>query len=200
MTISGFYTLNYQKANYCKNYYKFNNIIYLFFKQRMKFKFKQKIFEIKKLAYKNIDKNYIVRINDRNIKYKKKTIKQQINYIKSIRKKGDEIFQLAYKNKLVATSGFQFYSKINYQGILIVDKNFLGKGYAKYFILSFLIFVSKKYKKKLFCAVINKNNFNSIRSFKKAGYILNKQKNNALYFYINIKTCKVKLRKNITEY
>ncbi len=166
----------------------------------MKFKFKQKIFEIKKLAYKNIDKNYIVRVNDRNIKYKKKTIRQQINYVKSIRKKGDEIFQLAYKNKLVATSGFQFYSRINYQGILIIDKNFLGKGYAKYFILSFLIFVSKKYKKKLFCAVINKNNLISIRSFKKAGYRLGKQKNNGMYFYINIKTCKVKLRKNIIEY
>ena len=166
----------------------------------MKFKFKQKIFEIKKLAYKNIDKNYIVRVNDRNIKYKKKTIRQQINYIKSIRKKGDEIFQLAYRNKLVATSGFQFYSRIHYQGILIIDKNFLGKGYAKYFILSFLIFVSKKYKKKLFCAVINKNNLNSIRSFKKAGYKLGKQKNNGLYFYINMKTCRVKLRKNIIEY
>ena len=58
----------------------------------MKFKIKQKIFEIKKLTYKNIDKKYIVSLNNRNIKYKKKTIKQQIKYIQCIRKKGDEIF------------------------------------------------------------------------------------------------------------
>jgi RimJ/RimL family protein N-acetyltransferase len=167
----------------------------------MKFKIVNNIFEIKKLTYKNIDKNYINRINDRNIKYKKKTIKQQINYIQSIRKKGDEIFQLLYRNKLVATSGFQFMRNITYQGILIIDKNFLGKGYAKYFILSFLIFVSKKYKKKLFCAVINKENIKSIKSFQKVGYQLKKKnKNNGMFFFLNIKNCKVKIRKNINEY
>ncbi len=161
----------------------------------MKFKIKQKIFEIKKLTYKNIDKKYIVSLNNRNIKYKKKTIKQQIKYIQCIRKKGDEIFQLVYRNKLVATSGFQFYRKISYQGILIVDKNFLGKGYAKYFILSFLIYVSEKYKKNLFCAVINKNNLISINAFKKAGYKLKNQKNNGKFFYINKKFIKLKQEK-----
>ena len=40
----------------------------------MKFKIKQKIFEIKKLTYKNIDKKYIVSLNNRNIKYKKKPL------------------------------------------------------------------------------------------------------------------------------
>ena len=44
----------------------------------MKFKIKQKIFEIKKLTYKNIDKKYIVSLNNRNIKYKKNVNKEAI--------------------------------------------------------------------------------------------------------------------------
>ena len=71
----------------------------------------------------------------------------------------------------------------------------MGKRYAKYFILSFLIYVSEKYKKNLFCAVINKNNLISINAFKKAGYKLKNQKNNGNFFYINKKFIKLKQEK-----
>jgi len=159
----------------------------------MKFSFRNKIFVIKKLSYKNVNNSYVKRAQNMNLMYAKNSIKDQIEYIRSVRKRNDEIFQISYKNKLIATSGFQFRGKITYQGILIINNKFIGKKYSKYFIISFVLYVSRKYKKNLFCAGIKKSNTVSIKSFIKAGYELKKKNKDGLYLYLNIKKKNQKL-------
>ena len=149
----------------------------------MKFKFKSKIFEIKPLAISRINSEYVKKTSNSYIEYGKKTVKDQIKYVKEIRKKGDEIYQIKYKNKLIATSGFQFDRFKTYQGLLIIDSEFLGKSLAKYFIFSSILFVNITLDKYFFYANIDKKNILSIKSFMNAGYkIVKKNKN-----FLNLK-------------
>tara|TARA_B100000900_G_C20554970_1_gene706369 strand:+ start:153 stop:665 length:513 start_codon:yes stop_codon:yes gene_type:complete len=147
----------------------------------MKFKFKRKIFEIKPLAISRINLEYVKKTSNPYINYEKKTINDQIKYVKEIRKKGNEIYQIKYKNKLIATSGFQFNGLKTYQGLLIIDNKFLGKRLAKYFIYSSVLFVNKTLDKNFFYANIDKKNISSIKSFVNAGYKLIKKKKDTLY-------------------
>ncbi len=142
----------------------------------MKFKFKNKIFEVNPLSLKNINLDYVKKTSNEFINYEKKTIEAQKRYVKDIRKKGNEIYQIKYKKKLIATAGFQFYNLRTYQGLLIINDDFIGKGYAKYFIYSSLLFVNKTMKKKVFYANIDKRNIASIKSFLAAGYKISKKK------------------------
>ena len=86
----------------------------------MKFKFKNKIFEVNPLSLKNINLDYVKKTSNEFINYEKKTIEAQKRYVKDIRKKGNEIYQIKYKKKLIATAGFQFYNLRTYQGLLII--------------------------------------------------------------------------------
>ena len=108
----------------------------------MKFIIKNKVFEIKTLKLKNINLNYVRKTSNEYINFKKKTIKDQKKYVKELRKSHNEIYQIMYKNLLIATSGFQFNNSKTYQGLLIIDNNFLGKGMAKYFIYSSIVVVN----------------------------------------------------------
>lgn len=150
----------------------------------MKFKFKNKIFEINPLFLKNINLDYIKKTSNEFINYGKNNIEAQKRYVRDIRKKGNEIYQIKYKEKLIATSGFQFYSLKTYQGLLIINEDFIGKGYAKYFIYSSLLFVHKTMKKKVFYANISKKNIASIKSFLAAGYQISKEKKFSLTLHL----------------
>tara|TARA_B100001094_G_C17963035_1_gene686428 strand:- start:88 stop:618 length:531 start_codon:yes stop_codon:yes gene_type:complete len=136
----------------------------------MVIKVKNKLFEISKLKFKNINKIYVNRLQNNFLDKKILTIKEQKEYIREIRLKKSEIFQITYNNKLIATSGFNFFKSKLYQGIFIFDKKFLGKGYAKYFILATAIYSKKIFKKNKIYAGILDENSNSKNSFLKAGF------------------------------
>lgn len=159
----------------------------------MKFKFKNKIFEINPLSLKNINLDYIKKTSNKFINYEQFTIDAQKSYVRDIRKKGNEIYQIKYKEKLIATSGFQFYGSRTYQGLLIINDDFIGKGYAKYFIYSSLLFVNKTQKKKVFYANIDKKNIASIKSFLAAGYKIYEEKK----FSLNLRLFKENVKNKI---
>ncbi len=163
----------------------------------MKFKFKNKIFEVNPLSLKNINLDYVKKTSNEFINYEKKTIEAQKRYVKDIRKKGNEIYQIKYKKKLIATAGFQFYNLRTYQGLLIINDDFIGKGYAKYFIYSSLLFVNKTMKKKVFYANIDKRNIASIKSFLAAGYKISKKKKFSLTLHLYKQKIVNKIEKKI---
>ena len=162
----------------------------------MKFIIKNKVFEIKTLKLKNINLNYVRKTSNEYINFKKKTIKDQKKYVKELRKSHNEIYQIMYKNLLIATSGFQFNNSKTYQGLLIIDNNFLGKGMAKYFIYSSIVVVNKSLKKKIFYANIEKKNKASLKSFIGAGYKIINKSDNSLNLKLDIKQKNLFLKKN----
>ena len=165
----------------------------------MKFKLRNKIFEVKPLLLKNIDMNYVKRTNNQYIENNKNSINSQKNYIRNIRKNGNQVYQITNKGRLTATSGFQFLRKKTYQGLLIIDNNFLNKGFAKYFIFITLLFVNKTKGNLSFCANINKDNISSIKSFTAAGYKIIKKNKNSLNLFFNLSKINIKssIDKNI---
>jgi RimJ/RimL family protein N-acetyltransferase len=136
----------------------------------MVIKIKNKIFEISKLRLKSINQKYVDKLQNNFLDKKVSTIKEQKKYVREIRLKKNEIFQITNNDKLIATSGFNFFRSKLFQGIFIFDKNFLGKGYAKYFILAAAIHSKKTFKKNLIYAGILDDNLKSKKSFLKSGF------------------------------
>ena len=165
----------------------------------MKFKLRNKIFEVKPLLLKNIDMNYVKRTNNQYIESNTNSINSQKNYIKNIRKNGNQVYQITNEGRLTATSGFQFLRKKTFQGLLIIDNNFLNKGFAKYFIFITLLFANKTKGKLSFYANINKDNISSIKSFTAAGYKIIKKNKNSLNLFFNLSKINIKssINKNI---
>jgi len=152
----------------------------------MKVKFKNKIFKIKPLALKNITSLYVKKTSNEFINYKKNTIRDQKNYVRKIRKEGNEIYEITNGKKLVATSGFQFLKSKTFQGVLIVDPNFIGKGFAKYIILSSILYVNKTLGKNFFYVNIEKKNISSIKMCTGAGYRIYKRNKVCLKLFFNL--------------
>lgn len=163
----------------------------------MKIIFKNKIFEIRKLRIKSINKNYVCRTNSQFLTNSIQTIRQQKEYVKKIRLKKDEIFEITYKKKLIASSGFQFFKLKLFQGILIVDKRFLGKGYAKFFILSAALYAQIVFKRQLIFAGINNFNNKSKSAFLAAGFKIIKKYKHGVVLLLDLCKCNNKLRSKI---
>jgi hypothetical protein len=147
---------------------------------------KKKLFKISKLKFSNINKDYINSLNNQYINHPSKTIKNQKKYVKFIRKKKGELLEITFKNKLIATSGFSIYKSKLFQGILIINKNFINKGYAKYFILYSAIYANKIFKKKKIYAGILNENINSKYSFINAGYKIIHKDKVGMYLVLNL--------------
>ena len=148
---------------------------------------KKKKFKVGLLKLKNISRKYLLSLKDANFIINPKfTIEDQKNYVRKIRKAKNDILEITYNKKIVATSGFEKKKGKIFQGILIIDKNFRNKGFAKFFIFQSLIYFKKLKGVDIFFAGIDKNNLPSIYAFKKAGYKLqNKKLNN---FKISLKS------------
>jgi RimJ/RimL family protein N-acetyltransferase len=153
---------------------------------RCVFNAKNKKFNISLLKLKNISKEYIESLKESNfIVYPKYTLNDQRNYVRKIKKSQNIILEIIYNKKLVATSGFQKNKGKVFQGILITDKKFRGKGYANFFIFQSLLFFKKLKGVNIFFAGIDKNNLPSIYAFKRAGYKLYNKRSSI--FKINLK-------------
>ncbi len=148
---------------------------------------KKKKFEVSLLKLKNITQEYISSLKSSNfIINPNYTIKDQKNYIRKIRKAKNVMLEITHKKKIVATSGFEKNKKGKiFQGILIIDKKFRKKGFAKFFIFQSLLYFNRLKGINIFYAGIDKNNLSSIHAFKKAGYKLQNKKSND--FKINLK-------------
>ena len=130
----------------------------------VKFKVKNKIFLIDKMKFKSINKNYILTIKKSNYLIKKiNNIQEQKSYLKKLRNDGNELLQITNGNTLVATTGLQFKNFRVYQGILIVNKNYIAKGFAKYFILMSIIKFKSMFNKYEFFAGVDLKNIASIK-------------------------------------
>jgi hypothetical protein len=163
----------------------------------MKISFKNKIFEIKKLRIKNINKNYVYRTNSLFLVNNIQTIRKQKEYVKKLRLKKNEIFQITYKKKLIASSGFQFSKLKLFQGILIIDKRFLGKGYAKFFILSAALCAQIIFKRRLIFAGINNSNNKSRNAFLAAGFKIIKKYKHGVVLLLDLCKNNNKLKSEI---
>ena len=119
---------------------------------------------------------------------KKKNLKNQIAYIKKIKVSQKKIlFGFFFKNRLIGTSGFQkIDTNIPTVGIIIFDKNFLGKKLSHIFTANSCVFLNKIFKKKNFCCGINNKNSASIKMFKKLGFKSYYRKKNITFYKSNI--------------
>ena len=167
----------------------------------MKFKVKNKIFLINKMKFKSINKKYTSSIKNSSFLIKKvNNVTEQKNYLKKLRNNGNELLQITNGNNLIATSGLQFKNSKVYQGILIVDKNFVGRGFAKYFILMSIIKFQNIFDKDKFFAGVDLKNIASIKSYIGCGFKVYKKKKNSIIFYINLKKSLPRIFKKIKVY
>jgi hypothetical protein len=167
----------------------------------VKFKVKKKIFLIDKMKFRSINKNYILTIKKSDFLIKKiNNIQEQKSYLKKLRKDGNELLQITNGNTLVATTGLQFKKNKVYQGILIVNKNYVAKGLAKYFILMSIIKFKSMSSKNEFFAGVDLKNIASIKSYIGCGFKVFKKKKYSVILRINIKKSMPKLYKKIKIY
>jgi|MDTG01.2.fsa_nt_gb hypothetical protein len=176
----------------------------------MKYTIKSKQFYIGKLRLKNINNKYINALNRSDqISFKKINILNQKKYIRNLRAKkikltrynirNNEILEIFYINKIIATSGFQINikKKTAFQGILIIDDKFKGGGFSKFFISACIIEILKFYKLNFVIAGVSNNNIISKKTFLGAGfkYFKRIKSNNTSYFKIDLKKDIKKLTK-----
>ena len=167
----------------------------------VKFKVKNKIFLIDKMKFKSINKNYILTIKKSNYLIKKiNNIQEQKSYLKKLRNDGNELLQITNGNTLVATTGLQFKNFRVYQGILIVNKNYIAKGFAKYFILMSIIKFKSMFNKYEFFAGVDLKNIASIKSYIGCGFKVFQKKKYSIILRINIKKSMPKIYKKIRVY
>lgn len=162
-------------------------------KDKLNFKIKKKIFEIKRIKIKDISIEYIKSLNvAAYLKFKKKhTLNSQSNYLKKINNsRNNFIVGIFHKEKLVGTMNTQTYKKLKIGnkkfknivsfGILIFLK-YQKKKIGKFSIKNFSNFLKKKYD--YIFSTINKKNQISINAFMKAGFKkMNFKKNDTLFY------------------
>ena len=153
------------------------------------------------MKFRSINKNYILAIKKSNyLKKKINNIQEQKSYLKKLRNYGNELLQITNANKLVATTGLQFRKSKVYQGILIVNKNYIAKGFAKYFILMSIMKFKSMFSKNEFFAGVDLKNIASIKSYMGCGFKVFKKKKYSVIFRINIKKSMPKIYKEIKIY
>ena len=153
------------------------------------FKIKKKIIQVKCVSPEHVNQEYLSKIyKSKFILYKKKDFKKQIAYIERIKVSQKKIlFGFFFKNKLIGTSGFQrIDTTVPTVGIIIFNKNFLGKKLSHIFTANSCIFLNKIFKKKKFCCGINDKNLASINMFKKLGFKSYYRKKNVTFYKSNI--------------
>jgi len=159
------------------------------FKYRLYIKFKNNNYIIKQIKKNHVNYKYVKSIlKHKNIlSFPQISIAKQKNYIDKIIRSKTKIILGLYKGKnLIFSSGIQVLKKNNIcLGILNIDSKYKGKGIAKVFLYTIMIYFKNFLNIKKFIAGVDMQNLPSLKLFKSLNFKLKYKKEKSYLFELN---------------
>lgn len=162
---------------------------------KINLRIKNKLFYIRKLKLSDVNNNYLKWFNGKQSKFIESksmmsTLENLKKYFKVYNQKKNVLFLgvfSRYNNAHIANIKFEFDEKDKSAtlGILIGNKNYLGKGYGKIIIKSTCLAIKNYFGIKIFYLGVNINNIIAFKLYKKIGFKLVSK--NYSYNYMKLK-------------